>query len=368
MAKVKQENKGSVRDMIGRDKITNIFKSENRGTLYIILVVVVVTLGFVVYTFFNEKEQDLKELDDLKRLQNELAESRDLEKTFTENGNTEKRQIYTMKCDSLETEIDKLEKTIERVFKTLSEIPIYGELYNKVKPYIDRGEFRKASNMLKNADLDLSTKRAKKQRQRSLEMWEEADKALKSNSYLYLIQAELWQTFYSEPNWFEKTISFYEKSLDASRTPETVHNYAAFLHHHNKFKRSRILYEENLALLRFLALKNPDTYLPNVAGTLNNLANLHKVENRLSEALEMYQEALRIRKKLADKNPDTYLPFVATTALNLSIFYQEGEPNPSKSIALAKEVLEIAEKFPQVPSVQSNANKARRVLQAWKGR
>lgn len=50
---------------------------------------------------------------------------------------------------------------------------------------------------------------------------------------------------------------------------------------------------------------------------LNNLGVLNADENRKAEARNAYEEALRIRRKLAEHNPDTYLPKLADTLNNL---------------------------------------------------
>jgi hypothetical protein len=47
---------------------------------------------------------------------------------------------------------------------------------------------------------------------------------------------------------------------------------------------ARKAYEEALKIRRELAAKNPETYLPYVAGTLNNLGILHRDQNRKDEA------------------------------------------------------------------------------------
>jgi len=55
---------------------------------------------------------------------------------------------------------------------------------------------------------------------------------------------------------------------------------------------------------------------------------------------------------------------VAMTLLNLSLFYLQAVPDQEQSIALATEVLDIAQQFPQVPIVQHYAKQASQVLQA----
>ena len=58
--------------------------------------------------------------------------------------------------------------------------------------------------------------------------------------------------------------------------------------------------------------------MPDVASTLNNLANLQDDLGRYDDAEKNYQEALRIRRKFAESNPNAYMPDVALTLWNLS--------------------------------------------------
>ena len=72
-------------------------------------------------------------------------------------------------------------------------------------------------------------------------------------------------------------------------------------------------------LRRELAQKNPETYRPDVAVTLNNLGDLDRDQGRMEEARKEYAEALQIYRELAQKNPETYRPYVATTLNNLGV-------------------------------------------------
>ncbi|MDA0269142.1 MAG: tetratricopeptide repeat-containing protein, partial [Cyanobacteria bacterium] len=103
--------------------------------------------------------------------------------------------------------------------------------------------------------------------------------------------------------------------------------------------------------------------------TLNNLAVLQSAQNQLRDAEASYREALQISRDLAAENPKAYLPDVATTLINLSIFYLQAQPDRDQSIALALEVLDIAQGFQEIPRVMNDAAKAVQVLQAhnWEG-
>ena len=60
---------------------------------------------------------------------------------------------------------------------------------------------------------------------------------------------------------------------------------------------------EALQIRRELAQKNPETYRPDVAETLNNLGILDRDQGRMEEARKEFAEALQIRRELALKNP-----------------------------------------------------------------
>ncbi|MFJ2854910.1 tetratricopeptide repeat protein [Streptomyces sp. NPDC087215] len=76
--------------------------------------------------------------------------------------------------------------------------------------------------------------------------------------------------------------------------------------------------EEAVRHYRALAEVNPDAYLPDLAGSLNNLANRLGDVGRRAEGLTAIEEAVRIRRALAEVNPDAYLPALARSLNNLS--------------------------------------------------
>ena len=67
---------------------------------------------------------------------------------------------------------------------------------------------------------------------------------------------------------------------------------------------------------------NPSNY-DNLAGTLNNLANLHIVQNRFAEAEMEFNTALKIRQVLAKKNPEIYNVVFAKSLNNLAVLHHK---------------------------------------------
>ena len=98
---------------------------------------------------------------------------------------------------------------------------------------------------------------------------------------------------------------------------------------------------------------NPQTYLPDVATTLNNLANLQRAKNEYGKAQQSFEEALGIRRKLAEVNPQTYLPNLGMTLKNMSIFYQDSKPDKDKSLALIEEAFQCLLPFQHIPYIQN---------------
>ena len=65
-------------------------------------------------------------------------------------------------------------------------------------------------------------------------------------------------------------------------------------------------HEEALKIYRELAQKDPETYLPYVAMTLNNLGILDSDQNRMAEARKEYEEALKIYEAFVEQDPEQF--------------------------------------------------------------
>ena len=170
-------------------------------------------------------------------------------------------------------------------------------------------------------------------------------------------------------NRFEKARAAYERCLEWARKngkdaelAATLNNLGNLDRGQDRMEEARKEFAEALQTYRELAQKNPETYLPDVATTLNNLGVLDATragwrrpqgiqrrcrspragaekpepialrsetlnnlgildsdQNRMEEARKEFAEALQIRRELAQKNPETYRPDVAMTLNNLGI-------------------------------------------------
>jgi tetratricopeptide (TPR) repeat protein len=78
----------------------------------------------------------------------------------------------------------------------------------------------------------------------------------------------------------------------------------------NLVKKARREYAKALKMYRELVQKEPETYLPYVAATLNNLGILDRAQNRPEEARKAFEEALRIYEAFAKQDPDQFSPLL----------------------------------------------------------
>ena len=69
----------------------------------------------------------------------------------------------------------------------------------------------------------------------------------------------------------------------------------------NRMEETRKEYEEGLKTYRKLAQKYPESYLPEVAQTLNNLGIVDIAQNRAEEARKAFEEALKIYREQEQK-------------------------------------------------------------------
>ena len=224
-----------------------------------------------------------------------------------------KRSQKQQELDSLRREVLKLAEDFQR-------IPLNTERLRRAKAHFEQGEFSEARAVL---DAEVETMGIEldallHEKGRLNQKTAENQQHLSDKANEYLILARLTATDYELPGRFEKTTAHFEQSLRAERNAENVFAFAHFLQEHNVLMQAQPLYEEALQMYKALAEENPRTYLPDVAMTLNNLANLQKAKNEFGEALAKYEEALQIRRALAEENPRTYLPDVAMTLNNLA--------------------------------------------------
>ena len=94
--------------------------------------------------------------------------------------------------------------------------------------------------------------------------------------------------------------------------------------------------QEATNLYRTLAKHNPAAYTPELATSLNNLANSQAENGQRHEALKTAQEAVSISRNLAEHNPTAYNPKLAISLDNLALRLAE-DGQRGKALEAAQE-------------------------------
>jgi hypothetical protein len=217
--------------------------------------------------------------------------------------------------EQLEAQLEQFKENIVRLAETFSKIEINTERLRQAKDYFEQGQFREADAILQAEEM---VKDLNKLLQRDQQLDQQKAEVRANREQIaneFLIKVQLWATFYEQSNRFEQTCEYFAESLRALKTTDNLFAYANFLQEHNQLDQANLFYTEVLEICRNLR------DLPNMATTLNNLANLHSDKNEMAIAEQEYQEALQIYQELAVENPRSFLQYVATTLNNLAVLH-----------------------------------------------
>lgn len=132
----------------------------------------------------------------------------------------------------------------------------------------------------------------------------------------YLDLRALWR---KQEQLYEMAGRWAEKAGDQQEALAFQGSRANVLSKLHRWVEAENIYGTILQAFRRLVEADPDAYLSDVAGTLNNLGNLLAGLGQREEARKSFEEALVIRRALARRYPDVYLPDMAMTLNNLGL-------------------------------------------------
>ena len=141
-----------------------------------------------------------------------------------------------------------------------------------------------------------------------------------------------------------------DQTQDSLERAATLNRRVIELYRAGRYQEAIPLAEEVLAIRQEQLGQNH----PDVAQSLNNLAELYKAQGRYSEAEPLHQESLTIRREqLGDRHPS-----VATSLNNLAGLYRlqgrygEAEPRYQESLAILRE--QLGDRHPDVATSLNN--------------
>jgi len=131
----------------------------------------------------------------------------------------------------------------------------------------------------------------------------------------------------------------------------TLNNTAELMRKTRNFNGAKPHLQEALEIYRRLARSQPDTYMPALATTLNNMGILLKDMDCSDEALKHHEEALDIRRKLVQASPNIHMPVLAITLGNMGMLLND-MGHTDKALKHYQEALETVRRlFVRYPAV-----------------
>ena len=120
-------------------------------------------------------------------------------------------------------------------------------------------------------------------------------------------------------------------------------------------------YKRALEIRERLAKENPETYDPDVAMTLNNLAVLYSDQNDFTVAMDAYKRALEIREQLAKGNPQCFELDLSNTLLAYGLCKLQNGDIETGTTQIVR-AGQIAKEYKDVPRAQQFVEIANQLL------
>lgn len=241
---------------------------------------------------------------------------------------TDLRLKQSAKLEELRKRLEDFKADVFRLHELFTRIPINTERLRQAKAHFNKGEFREANAVLNAEEIRQDVERLKLEKHAAEDRLAAVRKDLDGLASEFLLKARLSLVTPLEvgEDRFRRTEGYFEQALAVARTAEALFAYAKFLQEHNAFKRAEPLYQEALKHYRSLAKKNPETFLPDVARTLNNLAIVHaNIKEYDGLALKESEEALKLFRSLAETDQKVFLPNVGMTLNNMAMLHRRNQ-------------------------------------------
>ena len=307
----------------------------------------------------NEQYNQLKE--DIANANNEIATLRSINNNALESiilSKVVERNKKQEKLDELERDLFNQALYIAQIMS--HDKPI-SERKRRAIELFQEGRNREAAAVLNEDEIAADCQRAGEDMERGRLLMQSGEKIIenakeKIRSLIeeYIIRAKSLMADQDNPNRLQQACWAYEKAiaeathyLDEKEYVVHLFSYAYFLNEERQYNLALEPYTHALKIYRSLAEVNPEAYLPDVAMTLNNLANLQSDLHQYDKAEENYTEASRISRDLAEVNPEAYLPVVAGTLNNLANLqialhlYDKAEENYTEALRIYRDLAEV---------------------------
>ena len=225
----------------------------------------------------------------------------------------------------VQEQIESFQQEVLKLAEDFKRIPLNTQRLRDAYAAFEQGDLHTVRVLLRAPEVEQEKDALLQRRAQLANQTEENEQHLtdKANEFILLARATALDFSLGEER-IPQTCAAYEQALECQRSPKNLFNYAYFLAAENQRLQAQVHYEEALALRRQLASQQPAVYEPEVARTLNNLANLLAEDaSQRTLAQGYYEEALALRRRLATQQAAVYAPEVASSLNNLALLLAE---------------------------------------------
>jgi tetratricopeptide (TPR) repeat protein len=254
------------------------------------------------------------------------------------------RLEISAKINDLENRIKQFKEDVLRLAEQFNRIEINTDRLKRAKEHFDKGEIGESRAVLL-CDLEPMTDENDYLIKQRDNFEQDVLPKLKANSEEFLILALSTQSNYDNPNWFEDTCSYFERSINAFAIKSNVFSYAEFFADNLKFNEAKFYYE------KYLHDFAGDIMIGEDALILHNLAGIHLEQKKFKEAMSEYRKVLQIFRKLREENPDNdnILQYISATLYGIALVNKD-QNNFKEAFSNCKKALRISKKFAKIDS------------------
>lgn len=253
--------------------------------------------------------------------------------------NVEKIQRVTAQLKQLEAQLEQFKKDVIKLAEQFDLIEINTERLKNAKEYFDKGEIKEAKAVLES-ELEQMRDEQAKLLEKKLEFEEEILPKLKNNAEEFFMLALLALTDYENEDRFEKTIEYFQRSIESLETKQNLIEYGSFLIFIGKANEAGKQFE---AFIKKFAGDMTDE---EKAGTFVNFGFYYFNINQYETAKEYLEQALEILETEPAKAFKDYCYIYAAAQGNLAVISQqelkfdEADQRYNQSIASIGKVLD----------------------------
>lgn len=244
-------------------------------------------------------------------------------------------------------QIEILKRKVLDLSNIFSNININNERLKQAKAFFENSELDKANDILNEEQIDKDLELIIYEEEKAKNVLEKTTKAREQISDEYLLKAILSNTsVVNEPDWINKTLNLFEKSIKVDVNYKNLSIYSAFCFDNNFLELAKSGFEKLLSIITNRNTKEigEDKYYL-LAETSHDIALIYLKMNDYIHSEKKFKQALTYYKKSLSYNKNSH--FIATITSNIAFLqretykFEEGKNNYIKAVNIHKKLYSI---------------------------